>query len=552
MLHSGIAILVRSTSHLMYYRRRKVTNMRSGIALLGAVALTAALATACNTDKSSARPSGQLPEGARKIMAEPAYATARWLYYVADQDSGEVLLSQRPDEMVLTGSTAKQFTIGTVYDTIGPNTRLTTPVYGTAPVVDGVLHGDVILVASGDLTLGGRGAMHGHVDDAFDATSIDHVYGDIAPNARKVNDDPLAGLDDLARQIAAKGVKVIDGDVVVDTGIWQSAPGHEGAVPPIFVNDNLLDIEVTPAGVGEPATVRTSPETAAFTVQSKVSTVSSNNPSSLEVNADPTNPRNIVVSGLIPQGKPQLTIYRVPEADTWARTLFIEALGRVGITVSTPALGPNDQSRLPATNTYWRRQLASLQSPPLHAFGSMILRTSYNTGANAMLCLLATKSGSTECADGLRTIRATVQKAGLRSDAVVLTDGEGAYPASSTSKQVAAWDRWAAHQRWGPAFISGQPVLGATGTIAPVGRNSPAKGKVQAKTGTVAVADPTTGRALVNVQSLAGYITTDTGRHLVFDLSMSGATYPDVLTGLRQANDDVGMVAAHIQESLSR
>jgi D-alanyl-D-alanine carboxypeptidase/D-alanyl-D-alanine-endopeptidase (penicillin-binding protein 4) len=94
--------------------------------------------------------------------------------------------------------------------------------------------------------------------------------------------------------------------------------------------------------------------------------------------------------------------------------------------------------------------------------------------------------------------------------------------------------------------------LGATGTIAPVGRNSPAKGKVQAKTGTVAVADPATGRALVNVQSLAGYITTDTGRHLVFDLSMSGATYPDVLTGLRQANDDVGMVAAHIQESLSR
>ncbi|HZU46871.1 MAG TPA: D-alanyl-D-alanine carboxypeptidase/D-alanyl-D-alanine-endopeptidase [Mycobacterium sp.] len=486
-------------------------------------------------------------------MAKPAYATARWLYYVADRDSGEVLLSQRPDEMVLTGSAAKQFTIGTVYDTIGPNARLTTPVYATAPVIEGVLHGDVILVASGDLTLGGRGAMHGRVDDAFDATSIDHVYGDIAPNARKVNDDPLAGLDDLARQIAAKGVKVVDGDVVVDTRIWQSPPGHEGAVPSVFVNDNLLDIEVIPGAIGQPAAVRPSPATTAFTVQSKVSTVKPDNPSSLEVTADPTNPRNIVVSGLIPQGRPQLTIYRVPEAAAWARTLFIEALGRAGITVSAPALGPNDQSRLPAPNSYsGRRQLASLQSPPLQAFGSMILRASYNAGANAMLCLLASKTGSNDCSDGLRTIRATVEKAGLRSDAVVLTDGEGAYPASSTPKQMAAWNGWAARQRWGPAFVSGQPVLGATGTIAPVGHNSPAKGKVQAKTGTVAVADPATGRALVNVQSLAGYITTEKGRHLVFDLSMSGATYPDVLTGLRQANDDVGMVAAQIQQSLSK
>ncbi|BBY05982.1 D-alanyl-D-alanine carboxypeptidase/D-alanyl-D-alanine endopeptidase [Mycobacterium noviomagense] len=527
--------------------------MRSAMRLLGAVTLVVALIAACNSEKSSDRARGQLPAGALTILAKPAYATARWLYYVADRDSGEVLLSQRPDELVLTGSTAKQFTIGTVYDSIGPNTRLTTPVYATAPVDNGVLHGDVILVASGDLTLGGRGAMHGRVDDAFDATSIDHVYGDIAPNARKVNDDPLAGLNDLAHQVAAKGVKTIDGDVLVDTRIWQSSPGRKGAVPPIFVNDNLLDIEVTPGAVGQPATVRTTPGTTAFTVQSKVSTVKSNNPSSLEVSADPTNPRNIVVNGLIPQGKPQLTIYRVPDADTWARTLFIEALGRAGITVCTPALGPNDQSRLPAPNSYSpRRRLASLQSPPLQAFGSMTLRTSYNAGANAMLCLLATKSGSTDCTDGLRAIRAAVEKAGLRSDSVVLTDGEGAYPASSTPKQMAAWNRWAARQRWGSAFVSGQPVLAATGTLAPVGRNSPAKGKVQAKTGTVAVTDPATGRALVNVQSLAGYMTTDKGRHLVFDLSMSGATYPDVLTGLQQANDDVGMVAAQIQQSLSK
>jgi len=536
------------TGNRRYHRRPS----RGVVRLIAAATLTAGL-VACSAENTGNRATAELPVTARRIMAKPAYAKARWLYYVADRDSGEVLLSQRPDEMVLTGSTAKEFTIGTLYDTMGPSTRLTTPVYATAPVVDGVLHGDAILVASGDLALGGRGAMHDRVDDAFDATGIDHVYADIAPNARKVNDDPLAGLDDLARQIAAKGVKTIDGDVIVDTRIWRSAQGHDGAVPPIFVNDNLLDIEVSPGAVGQPATVRTSPPTAAFTVQSRVSTVKPGNQSSIEVTTDPANPHNIVVSGLIPQGKSQLTIYRVADADTWARTLLVEALGRAGITVRAPVIGPNNQYWLPAPNSYSaRRRLAALRSPPLRAFGSMILRTSYNTGANAMLCLLATKSGSTDCTDGLRTIRTTVDKAGLPSDAVVLTDGEGAYPASSTPRQMTNWVKWAAGQPWGPAFVAAQPVLGETGTIAPVGGNSPAKGKVQAKTGTVAVADPVTGRALVNVQSLAGYITTDKGRRLVFDLSMSGAVYPDVLTGLREANDDVGMVAAALQQSLSQ
>src|SRR5689334_11333137 len=176
-----------------------------------AVAVMASLVAACGWSlKPSAPRAASPPEAARKIMNQPAYATARWLYYVADRDTGEVLLSQRPDEIVLTGSTAKLFTIGTLYDVIGPDTRLTTPVYATAPPVDGLVRGNLILVASGDLALGGRGAMQGRVDQAFDATAVDHIYGDLGVETHKVSDDPMAGLDDLARQVAAKGVKTIE------------------------------------------------------------------------------------------------------------------------------------------------------------------------------------------------------------------------------------------------------------------------------------------------------------------------------------------------------
>ncbi|MPY93920.1 MAG: hypothetical protein GEV08_12910, partial [Acidimicrobiia bacterium] len=50
-------------------------------------------------------PVGELPAAAAEIMSKPEYDTARWLYYVADPQTGEVLLANRPGEFVLTAST---------------------------------------------------------------------------------------------------------------------------------------------------------------------------------------------------------------------------------------------------------------------------------------------------------------------------------------------------------------------------------------------------------------------------------------------------------------
>jgi hypothetical protein len=62
---------------------------------------------------------------------------------------------------------------------------------------------------------------------------------------------------------------------------------------------------------------------------------------------------------------------------------------------------------------------------------------------------------------------------------------------------------------------------------------------VVAKTGTSVRPDPVTGSALFNVQALPGFMETDNGRTLVFNISMSsdtyGDTYDDLLTGLVEA-----------------
>ncbi|MBV9357467.1 MAG: D-alanyl-D-alanine carboxypeptidase/D-alanyl-D-alanine-endopeptidase [Chloroflexi bacterium] len=515
------------------------TNAAPGMALAGAAA--------------PETPLGAVPPAAQAIMDKSDYRTARWLYDVVDLNSGQVLLANRADQLVFTGSTAKQFTVGSAYETLGIDRRATTPVYATAGTNNGLLSGNLVLVASGDLGLGGRNSLDGRFDFTFTADSVDHVYADVAPNGVEPPGDPLAGLDSLAQQVAAKGVARIDGDVIVDDRLWQTFEGQEGPVPPIFVNDNLLDITVTPAHVGQTATLTASPVTSAFRVTSQVETAAGADVA-LAVAADPADARHLVVSGTIgADAGPRLTVYRVPDAASWARTLFVEALARAGVRVAANPDAANPSEQLPPAGNYAPAlELASIASAPLSAEGSMILQTSYNTGANALLCQLASNAGSTSCLDGLPVIRALTDQAGIPRSDLILVDGQGADPASVTPEQMVRWLTWTQSRPWADVFKAGQPVLGESGTLASAGVSSPARGKVQAKTGTSLHADPATGRALFNVQSMAGFLQTDDGRALAYDVSMSGGTYPDVLTGLVQATEDVADVSAQFQQALSR
>ena len=179
------------------------------------------------------------------------------------------------------------------------------------------------------------------------------------------------------------------------------------------------------------------------------------------------------------------------------------------------------------------------------------MEVSYNVGANAFMCLLAVERGSTDCLDGLETVYELAAEAGMDTDVLFLVDGQGADPASTTPRQMGAWLSWARQQPWGEAFVASQPVLGETGSLAANGQGSPAVGKVAAKVGTSVALDPVTERLYSKVQALAGYMTLDDGREVVFALSVSGATYPVLYDGLVQAGEDVALVAAAFQQALS-
>ena len=130
-----------------------------------------------------------------------------------------------------------------------------------------------MLVASGDLLLGGRVLP----DGTLALPERDHTY-DMSPGAVPVSADPLRSIHDLVEQIAAHGIRQVEGHVLVDASLFREAKGEAGGtgqvvISPIMINDNLVDVVVRPASrVGEAGNVYVAPETAYVKIINKTRT----------------------------------------------------------------------------------------------------------------------------------------------------------------------------------------------------------------------------------------------------------------------------------------
>src|SRR5262249_40515699 len=147
------------------------------------------------------------------VIDGPDYKQARWGLLVVDAQTGKPIYERNPDRLSAPASTTKLYSCATALCVLGPNYRFETPVYRRGLLTDGRLRGDLILVASGDLTLGGRTDASGHIVFKDD----DHTYaGGPTGKAELTDTDPLAGLKSLAKQVADAGIRRIDGDVLID------------------------------------------------------------------------------------------------------------------------------------------------------------------------------------------------------------------------------------------------------------------------------------------------------------------------------------------------
>jgi D-alanyl-D-alanine carboxypeptidase/D-alanyl-D-alanine-endopeptidase (penicillin-binding protein 4) len=532
--------------------RNSSARFRSLIAVLAVFAL---LGAACSSDDGDDGASGDdgesadagdrltpqvgtLPPDAIDIMSQEHYAAARWSARVVNLETGDEELSLWVDDLMIMGSNMKLYTIGTALDVLGADDQITTPVHQVGD--------DLVLVGMGDPVMGGReatkdGPLGYSLPPQFDANGL--------PGAKPAPGNPVGGLEDLAEQVVASGVTSVPGDVLVDTRLFEDWTPTESTVSPIVVNDNLLGVVTTPGAAGEAPTFETVPETAAFELVNEVITVPDDEGTDIEFEEGEGN--QLIVSGTVEEGsEPVLNVYHVPDPATFARTLFIEALQRAGVTVTADPTSLNDSEALPPQDAITDENLVgSIESPTFQAIAELVLKISHNEVANLTVCLMAVEAGSTECPDGFDPIRERTEALDITPVETWFVDGAGGGDASTTAGAITEWISWINDQPYGADFPQMLPILGEDGSIGMLGQDSPARGKIQAKTGTTAAVDASNGRLLMLGKALAGYMQSDDGTPYYFALYMNNGSF-DGLQDQFTVNEELGDVAIALQQAL--
>jgi PBP4 family serine-type D-alanyl-D-alanine carboxypeptidase len=316
-----------------------------------------------------------------KIMNRPEFAHANFGLEFYSLDTGKVIYAHNADKLFVPASTTKILTEGTLLAKLGADFRFHTRIYRTGPIDSrGRLRGDLILVASGDPNLSNRVQP----DDTLAFVDLDHSYqGPALPG------DPLAVIKQLAKDVAAKGIREIEGRVLIDTSLFPDGPAEGGTnvvMSSIMVNDNVIDLLGKPgAKIGDLVALESSPQTSYIKFVNHVITTAAGTKSSLDTPSIAANPDGsvlVTLSGNMPLDLgPQTASVAVPSPSRFAQAVLREALLASGIEIKTSP-GPVPADFAPFARFYIAdNQVGEHISPPLAEEIKVTLKVSQNLHA---------------------------------------------------------------------------------------------------------------------------------------------------------------------------
>ncbi|HEV2421869.1 MAG TPA: D-alanyl-D-alanine carboxypeptidase/D-alanyl-D-alanine-endopeptidase [Candidatus Acidoferrales bacterium] len=497
-----------------------------------------------------------------QITSRPEFRHSSFGVEVYSLDQSRVVYALNEQQFFTPASTTKLFTEGTALELLGADYRFHTRVYRTGAIsADGTLNGDLVLVASGDPNLSGRIQPDGTL--AFE--NEDHAY-DGSPDTKAVPGDPLLVIRQLAQQVASHGIKRISGRVLVDATLFPEGTQELGTgvvISPICVNDNIIDLTVSPGSTqGAPAELTVSPATSYATFVNQITTGPSGSKPNLDSSSDVTNAdgsHKQTLTGTFPLGGPSILYkYAVPQPSRFAQVTFIEALRADGVNAEIPDLNtPLDFKVLSAAYTQ-ENVVAEHVSPPVSEEVKVTLKVSQNLHASMTPYILgAVLEHATKEIDqaGFNLEHDFLVKAGLDLSGASQADGAGGAPAAFfTPDFVAHYLAFMARQKDSRAFERALPILGRDGTLWKIEVNSPAAGHVMAKTGTFGAYDALNKDLMLTGKGLAGYMATLDGRHLAFALYVNRVplSLDDPNAADKVAGEALGQIASAIYSTPSQ
>jgi serine-type D-Ala-D-Ala carboxypeptidase/endopeptidase (penicillin-binding protein 4) len=502
-----------------------------GVGCDGAVVLKAGRSGLCT----------ELAQTIEGLLAGPAVMRDHWGIAVTAMD-GVPIYSLNEGQLFQPASNAKLFTTTAAMALLGPKTTFESKIVARG-VMDGTsaLKGDLVLVGGGDANLSGR-----EIPYVEPALRPKHVPG--APPLPEVN--PLRYLEAMADQVAATGLKVVNGDVVGDDTLFPWEPyasdwsiddavwGYGAPVSALTINDNQIEVTVSPAAVaGQPATVVVDPAVPSYyTLDVSVTTGEKKSGSHVQMERGLGSKVLRVYGSIAVDARPdveEVAIHDPAEYAAMALKGMLEARGivvtgkaRALHRISTDAKGFSEGMKglevekamvagtggaCSSTPTdISEKTLASHNSPTLLEDVTVTNKVSQNLHAELWLHHLGKSvyCGDGSIVSGARLARAFLEHIGIDKDDFVFFDGSGLSGHDLvTPRATVRLLEYASTQPWFADWKKTLPVGGEDGSLVSRFGKAPLKDHVFAKTGTLGEA-----------RALSGYVECASGRTAIFSI----------------------------------
>lgn len=401
--------------------------------------------------------------------------------------AGEVIYAYNTLKPLLPASVMKIFTTAAALYYLGPEYRFKTEFLYQGEQKHDLIQGDLIIRGGGDPRL-----------------STEHFWH-------------------IANQIKKSGINKITGNLVIDTHFFDQhhlAPGwyeeertqrpYDAKLGPLSLNFNSIAIHIQPGSyVGDtlkawldpaPAYIHLHNDTGRTTRRGRTTVWAHRSEEFLDQ-------VEMWIRGKLPISVKEKVIYlNIDNPTRYAAETFRALLKKAGVSI-------NGETKV-VSKFINAKKLDEHLSPPLSLILKELNTFSNNFTAEQIVKTIAAERYGTpgSHAEGLRLIKEFLRINGVNMEGLILVDGSGLSRQNQVTTQSMTDLLTTMYSRFdiGPDFIAALRIMGTNGILSQRLANSPARGKIRAKTGT-----------LKGVSTLAGYVASSKGKIFAYALFLT-------------------------------